>query len=100
MFRLPVCPHCETVYRYKEVKENKNKKEIVCYHCKKKFRPSKSGYCILGSLVIMIAVTINVALLNTSLNFLRTIIPITIVSTAAVLIAKLLTPFFISYRKK
>ena len=99
MFRLPVCPHCKTVYRYKEVKENNRKKVIQCYHCKKEFRNSRAGIIVLALIVCVAAALINVFILNiTSDNFVS-IIPISVISVIAVLIGMVLVPFFISYKK-
>ena len=99
MFKLPVCPHCNTVYRYKEVKDNNKKKVIKCYHCKKEFRNSRVGIAVLSVIICVIAVLINIVILNRSSNVFASIIPISIVSIAAVIIIMLLIPFFISYKK-
>lgn len=99
MFRLPVCPHCNTVYSYKEVKENNKKKEICCYHCKKTFKNSRKGIAILAIIVIILTAIINVFLLNIMTDKFITIIPISIISIAAVIIGMMLIPYFISYKK-
>ena len=99
MFRLPVCPHCNTVYRYKEVKENNRKKVIKCYHCKKEFRNSRKGLVVLALMVCLIAAVINIILLNSSSENSLNIVPIAIISVTAVIIGMLLIPFFISYKK-
>lgn len=44
MFKLPVCPHCHTVYRYGDVRQVMNKKQYECYNCKKTMIISKKGY--------------------------------------------------------
>ena len=38
MFRLPVCPHCRTVYHYRDTVKAVQKKENRCYHCEQGFR--------------------------------------------------------------
>ena len=99
MFKLPVCPHCKTVYRYKEVKENNKKKIIECYHCKKEFHNSRIGIAVLAVIICVIAVLINIVILNRTADVLASIVPISIVSITAVIIFLLLIPFFISYKK-
>lgn len=99
MFKLPVCPHCKTVYSYKEVKENNKKKDIECYHCKKEFHNSRIGVAVLAVIICVIAMVINIFILNKSTEIIVSLIPISIVSIIAVLIGILLIPFFISYKK-
>ena len=100
MFKLPVCPHCKTVYSYKEVKDNNKKKVIQCYHCKKDFYNGRAGITVLALIVVAVAAAVNVFILNiTSDNFLS-VIPITVVSVIAVIIGMLLVPFFIKYKIK
>ena len=99
MFKLPVCPHCKTVYRYKEVKENNKKKVIKCYHCKKEFHNSRIGIAVLALIVCVVTASINIILLNSSSASFIYIIPISIISITAVIIGMLMIPFFISYKK-
>ena len=99
MFKLPVCPHCKTVYRYKEVKENNKKKTIECYHCKKEFHNSRAGIAVLAVVVCIIAIIINIIILNCSSGLISSVVPISIVSIIAVIIGMLMIPFFISYKK-
>ncbi|MEE0929641.1 MAG: hypothetical protein UIM53_01415 [Acutalibacteraceae bacterium] len=37
LLKLPVCPHCNAVYRYNEVKNMCKYKNIECRNCKKPF---------------------------------------------------------------
>ena len=37
LFELPVCPHCNAVYRYNEVKNITRYRNIECRNCKKVF---------------------------------------------------------------
>ena len=99
MFKLPVCPHCKTVYSYKEVKNNNKKKTIICYHCKKEFKNSRAVFFVIGFIVSLAAVLINIFLLNTLSGNFVSIIPVIIVSIGAVLLGWILTPFFIKYKK-
>ena len=99
MSKLPVCPHCKTVYSYREVKENNKKKVIKCYHCKKEFHNGRKGLIFLAALVCVIASVINVFILNTSSEKFISIIPISVISIIAVLMGLIMFPFFISYKK-
>lgn len=99
MFRLPVCPHCRTVYSYKEVKKNNRKSIIQCYHCKKNFKNGRAGIIVLALIICIAAILINIFVLNISSDNFISIIPISVISVIAVLIGILLVPFFISYKK-
>ena len=100
MFKLPVCPYCKTVYSYKEVRKNKNGKAIECYHCKNKFRVSNiKGYAVLALIVVTIAVTLNLIVLNLTADFISSIMPLVLISLAAVLVFIIFSPFFSGYKK-
>ena len=99
MFRLPVCPHCHTVYHYGDVRKNKNEKVIQCYHCKKSFVQKRKGLSVLFAIVLLAAVIINILILSHAEELLSSIMPISIVSIIAVILAILFAPYFITYRK-
>ena len=100
MFRLPVCPHCRTVYHYGDVRKNRRKKVIQCYHCKKNFVQSRKGFAVLFAIVLAVAVFINTAILSRSDDIIGLIVPISIVSVIAVVLAMIFAPYFITYRKE
>ena len=99
MFRLPVCPHCGTVYRYKDTKDAIKKKKNVCYHCKKDFTARLFPYALvlLGISAVM-SITINIILLNRmeTLNLIALIA----VTSAFIMIAIILLPFFVKFKKE
>lgn len=99
MFKLPTCPHCKTVYRYKEVVKNSRKKRIECYHCNNTFK--NSYYLIIIPVVIMMifGIVIDTIILNLTGTFSKSIIPLIAVSWIMLFIAFLLAPFFIRYVK-
>lgn len=100
MFKLPVCPYCNTVYSYKDVKNNRNKKEIECYHCKNKFKQRKIiGFSVLAAILLVIAVVFNLIILNLTAEFITSIIPLMAVSLIAVLLFMIINPFFTEYKK-
>ncbi|MCH5298517.1 MAG: hypothetical protein J1E96_02020 [Ruminococcus sp.] len=99
MFRLPVCPHCRTVYHYGDVRKSKREKVIQCYHCKKSFTQSKKGFIVLFAIAAAAAVIVNIMILSRNDDIIGTIIPITIVSVIAVISAMIFAPYFITYKK-
>lgn len=97
MFQLPVCPYCHTVYRYGQVQKSKKEEIKECYHCHKKFRVSKMpGIAVLWLIVVIGTVLLNLAFLLVMpvLN----IVPIIIISFAAVVFGIIFVPFFIGYK--
>ena len=100
MFRLPVCPHCRTVYHYGDVRKSKREKVIQCYHCNKNFVQSRKGFIILFAIAAAVAVLINIMILSRNDDIIGTIVPITIVSVIAVISAMIFAPYFITYKKE
>lgn len=97
MFRLPVCPHCHTVYRYGDVKKVSKKKIEKCYHCKKDFKVSKSGILILLLIVIAIGIEVNIFQINVFNNINFAVMFVT--NIVLVIMAVLFLPFFVSFKK-
>ncbi len=96
MFKLPICPHCHTVYDYKEVA--KNQKEFQCYHCKKKIKVKKiKGHLCLFLLTCIVGTLIDIAILSISAFEISTFIPLFIATFICVVIAFFLTPYFTDY---
>ena len=98
MFRLPVCPHCKTVYHYKDTKKATKEKISVCYHCKKEFKASIfPGIFIIGAIVVALNILVNILLLSrmTGLNLLLLFI-VTILFLGLIYI---LLPFFTTFSK-
>lgn len=97
MFKLPTCPHCNTIYRYGDVKKAINKKSCECYNCRKKFNVSKKKLPILLLLMIIFGITANIVELNifTNINF----ISLTVTNIVIITIFILFVPFFIRFKK-
>ena len=97
MFKLPVCPHCKTIYRYKDVKKESVKKECTCYHCGKKFRVSKKKILILFLIIALITAIFDFFELYvmTGTNF----ITLMITNIIALTIGVFLIPFFVRFEK-
>lgn len=68
--KLPVCPHCNAIYRYNEVKNISKYKNIECRHCGKIFTVcSKKGKLIYFSIVAAVLIFINILMMNFFMGF-------------------------------
>lgn len=112
MFKLPVCPHCGTIYRYKDVRKvwgedirntyrtlNHDKAHNhTCYHCHKEF--SASGFP--GILVlILIWLVVNIGTLLFALSVMTDLHMewLFIITLAYMALFVLFVPFFMTFRK-
>lgn len=77
MLKLPVCPHCNAVYRYKELISMKGTNN--CYHCGKKFIVKRAE----GRAVLLCVVCILLIIFNLFLFFSSQDLKITGVLTVA-----------------
>ena len=98
MFKLPVCPHCGTVYRYKDTKNAIINKENECYHCHKTFRIKMFPYVLIEA-VAMIAISIGINLLILSRMSSLKLIPLFVITIGILVIVILLVPFFTHFVK-
>lgn len=65
LLKLPVCPHCNAVYRYNEVKNMSKFRHIECRHCKKPFTVYKSkGRSIFFIIDIIVLILFNLLLFH------------------------------------
>lgn len=98
MFRLPVCPHCGTVYRYKDTKQAIRNKENTCYHCQKRFRAKMFPYILVGVILpLALCIGLNIFLL-TRMTDLQ-LLPLFGVTLGFMLIIYLIIPFFTKFKK-
>ena len=98
MFKKPVCPHCKAIYDYKEINNQKNNEKIKCHNCKKYFTVKKiGGYIILMTMAVLFAIVFNIFLLT--VIKIKGIIPLFISAVLIIIIALLLRPFFVKYKK-
>lgn len=97
MLKLPVCPHCHTIYRYGEVKKTLYEKNHKCYHCNKIFEISKIRILILFLIIALIAAIFNVfeLYMMAGINFIALIVTNIIIITAGIL----LIPFCIRFKR-
>lgn len=97
MLKLPVCPHCRTVYYYSDVMKSTKNKRMECYHCKKKFAVKKwKGRCTFMAAVAVIMAVIDVLLLN--VVKMKSAIPIMIFTVICVGLSLLLLPYTVKYK--
>ena len=98
MFRLPVCPHCGTVYRYRDTRRALKNKENTCYHCKNRFKARSFPYIFVGAVVpLVLCIAVNIFML-TRMKSLQ-LLPLFAVTLAALLIIYLIIPFFTKFKK-
>lgn len=98
MFKLPVCPHCKTIFRYKDVKKEAVKKECTCYHCGKKFRVSKKKILILFLIIALITAIFDVLVLYMIAG--TSFIGLMILNIIAVTAGFFLIPYFTEFKKE
>ena len=98
MFKLPVCPHCKTIFRYKDVKKEAVKKECTCYHCGKKFRVSKKKILILFLIIALITAIFDVLVLYMVAG--TSFIGLMILNIIAVTAGFFLIPYFTEFKKE
>lgn len=98
MFRLPVCPHCGTVYHYKDTKEAIKKKENECYHCQKHFQAKIFPSILIGALLpLVLCIALNIFLLTRMTNL--QLLPLFAVTLGFLLIIYIIIPFFTTFKK-
>lgn len=98
MFKLPVCPHCKTVYRYKDTVNAIKQRDNECYHCHKKFKAKIFPYVLVEAL-ILIALSIGANLFILSRLSTFNLFPLFAVTIGFLLIIIVLLPFFTHFKK-
>ena len=96
MFKLPVCPHCHTVYRYKDVKRVMNKKELECYNCKKKIKISHKGILVLILIAVLLSIGSTFLIFNIFHN--ATAIAAYTATLLIIILGFFARPFFVSFK--
>ncbi|MCQ4021967.1 MULTISPECIES: hypothetical protein [unclassified Ruminococcus] len=98
MLKLPVCPYCRAIYRYKDVKNVTHNKNCECHNCKRKFTVSY----IRGRVIILAVTAVFLIALNLlMLNFLSgiTILGCLILAVLFISLAVILFPFTVRFNK-
>ncbi len=98
MPKLPVCPHCHTIYRYGDVLKLIYSKKQRCYNCKKNFVIRKRKCILLLLAAAAAAVLINVfeiiALNGTSITMLA------VTNVVIFAIMFFLIPYFMDFKEE
>lgn len=98
MLKLPVCPYCNAIYRYKDVKSITHDKVCRCFHCNKKFTVSyKKGRIVILSAVALLLIVLNVLMFNFVSNV--SILGCLIISVLFISLAVILFPFTVRFKK-
>lgn len=96
--KLPVCPYCNAIYRYGEVKNLSKYKNIKCRHCKKIFRvSSKKRKAVYLTVVSIILILINLLFYNIFRNM--TIYISLSITVLLLCVAFLLLPYTVKFVK-
>ncbi len=96
LLKLPVCPHCQAVYRYDEVKNMCRYRNIECRHCKKIFTVESRK----GKIIFFTVDTILLVLLNLVLFHFAELHPLGLLLVTLTFfgISLLLVPFTVRFR--
>ena len=95
MFKLPVCPYCHTVYRYKDVLRVMKKKQNECYNCGKTMKISKKGYWKILVIALILSAASTFVIMSIFEN--ATVIAPYIATVILILAAFFARPFFIKF---
>ena len=98
MFRLPVCPHCGTIYRYRDTKKAWKQKKNICYHCEKPFSAKLMPYAAIEALILLpLCIGFNILLLNRMIKL--DLIALFAATGGFILLGYLLFPYFVHFIK-
>lgn len=98
MPRLPVCPHCNTIYRYGDVSRVINKKSVVCYNCKKSFNVKRKNFLILFLIIALFCAIFDVFELY--MGAPSNLIVLVVTNVVFICVGLLLRPYFTIFNKK
>ena len=98
MFRLPVCPHCGTIYRYRDTGIARKNRDNTCYHCHRHFKAALLPGAVIEALILLpFCVGLNILLL-TRMSQLN-LIALFAATVLFILLYVLLMPFFFRFIK-
>lgn len=92
MFKLPVCPNCNSTFYYNDVKRFAKAKQGSCPHCGNKFVVARSGKIVWLLVFLIVSVGLDVFLL---FQFdVSGLVPVFILTVVIVSIGLLVFPYF------
>lgn len=97
MLRLPTCPHCNTVYRYKDVNKAMQKRDCTCYNCGKKFEVSKKKFLILFLEIALICAIFDVLALYMTERI--SFVLLVVLNAVFIAVGLLFRAFFVKFKK-
>lgn len=97
MLKLPVCPHCKTVFYYGDVIKLARQKKCKCYQCDKNFRVLKWKGRIIFYLIFAVIMCICNALLM-HITDAKTAIPMIIFTVICVILSLFALPFTVKFK--
>lgn len=97
MLHLPSCPHCGTVYRYRDTVKTVKKKENICSHCKKIFTAKTTYVAIEAAVLIVLCICVNLILLFRMREM--SLIALFAVTLVFLLLIFILMPFYVRFTK-
>lgn len=97
MLKLPVCPHCNTIYRYSDISKIMNKKSAFCYHCKKRFEIKRKNFLILFLIIALFCAIFDVFELYMVAH--TSFIVLVVTNVVFIVTGLLLRPFFTKFKK-
>lgn len=95
MPKLPVCPHCKTIYRYGDVCKIMHKKSHICYNCKKVFNLKRKKFLILFLIIALFCAVFDVFELYmvAQTNFLVLVVT----NTVIICVGIIFRPYFLQF---
>lgn len=97
MLKLPVCPHCNTIYRYSDISKIMNKKSAVCYHCKMSLKVDRKNFLILFLIIALFCAIFDVFELYMVAQ--TSFIVLVVTNVVFIVTGLLLRPFFTKFKK-
>lgn len=96
MPKLPVCPHCNTIYRYRDVSRIMNKKSEVCYNCKKSFEIKRKKFFILFLIIALFCAIFDVFELYMAA---QNLVLLVVTNILFICIGLIFRPFYIKFKE-
>ena len=94
---IPVCPHCGTVYHYRDAKNAMKHKVNTCIHCRRQFRVRMTKAAAAALIFVAFCIGVNILML-TKMEDLN-LIALFAVTLVFLLLLYLAVPLFLTFEK-